>query len=99
MTTEKVGILNRRIKAIANSGAEFLVLEVTSHALMQSRTLGVPVEMAVFTNLTHEHLDYHGTFAKYRAAKLKLFKKTNIGIVNHDDKNANFLKSFILLVI
>lgn len=92
MTTEKVGTLNRRIKAIANSGAEFLVLEVTSHALMQSRTLGIPVEMAVFTNLTHEHLDYHKTFAKYRAAKLKLFKKTDIGIVNHDDRNASFFE-------
>lgn len=92
MTTEKVGTLNRRIKAIANSGAEFLVLEVTSHALMQSRTLGIPIEMAVFTNLTHEHLDYHGTFAKYRAAKMKLFKKTDIGIVNHDDRNANYFE-------
>ncbi len=92
MTTEKVGTLNRRIKAIANSGAEFLVLEVTSHALMQSRTLGIPIEMAVFTNLTHEHLDYHKTFAKYRAAKLKLFKKTDIGIVNHDDRNASFFE-------
>lgn len=92
MTTEKVGTLNRRIKAIANSGVEFLVLEVTSHALMQSRTLGIPVEMAVFTNLTHEHLDYHKTFAKYRAAKLKLFKKTDIGIVNHDDRNASFFE-------
>lgn len=92
MTTERVGTLNRRIKAIANAGAEFLVLEVTSHALMQSRTLGIPIEMAVFTNLTHEHLDYHGTFAKYRAAKLKLFKKTDIGIVNHDDKNARYFE-------
>lgn len=92
MTTERVGTLNRRIKAIQNAGAEFLVLEVTSHAMMQSRTLGIPVEMAVFTNLTHEHLDYHGTFAKYRAAKLKLFKKTDIGIVNHDDKNASFFE-------
>ena len=92
MTTEKVGILNRRIKAIANAGAEFLVLEVTSHALMQSRTLGIPIELAVFTNLPHEHLDYHGTFDKYRAAKLKLFKKTDVGIVNHDDRNASYFE-------
>lgn len=92
MTTERVGLLNRRIKAIANSGAEFLVLEVTSHALMQSRILGIPTEIAVFTNLTHEHLDYHGTFAKYRAAKLKLFKRTDVGVVNHDDKNASYFE-------
>ncbi len=92
MTTERVGVLNKRMRAIEKAGAEFLVLEVTSHALMQSRTLGVPIEMAVFTNLTHEHLDYHKTFAKYRAAKMKLFKKASLGIVNHDDRNARYFE-------
>lgn len=74
MTTERVEVLNERMRAVADAGAEFLVLEVTSHALSQSRILGVPIEIAVFTNLAHEHLDYHGTLEKYRAAKLKLFK-------------------------
>ncbi len=90
MTTERVEILNQRMQAIAQAGAEFIVLEVTSHALAQYRTLGVPIEIAVFTNLTHEHLDYHKTFANYRAAKLKLFRQSKFGVVNADDANAQY---------
>lgn len=78
------------MRAVADAKAEFLVLEVTSHALCQSRVLGVPVEIAVFTNLTPEHLDYHKTFAKYRAAKQKLFKKARFGVVNADDANMEY---------
>ena len=85
MTTPKVGTLNKRIKAIKKSGAEFLVLEVTSHALAQYRTLGIPIEIAVMTNVTHEHLDYHKTFDRYVKAKTKLFKKASYGIINLDD--------------
>lgn len=87
MTTERVGVLNRRMKLAAKAGAEFLVLEVTSHALAQYRIMGVPIEVAVFTNLTHDHLDYHKTMAKYRKAKLKLFKKAKNGVVNADDES------------
>ncbi len=90
MTTERVGVLNERMRAIYEAGAEFLVLETTSHALVQFRTLGVPVEVGVLTNITHEHLDYHKTFEKYRAAKLKLFKKAKYGVVNADDPNAEY---------
>lgn len=90
MTTERVDVLNQRIRAIADAGAEFLVLETTSHALVQFRTLGIPIEIAVFTNITHEHLDYHKTFANYRAAKLKLFRQSKFGIVNADDPNAHY---------
>ena len=85
MTTVDAFTLNRRIKTIADSGAEFLVLEVTSHALAEFRTLGIPFEIAVFTNLTHDHLDYHKTLASYRAAKGKLFKKAQFSILNADD--------------
>lgn len=90
MTTERVEILNQRIRAIANAGAEFLVFETTSHALSQFRTFGIPIEIAVFTNLTHEHLDYHKTFANYRTAKLKLFRKSKFGVINADDPNAKY---------
>ncbi|MBR3176085.1 UDP-N-acetylmuramoyl-L-alanyl-D-glutamate--2,6-diaminopimelate ligase [Candidatus Saccharibacteria bacterium] len=85
MTTVDAFTLNQRISEIQKSGAEFLVLEITSHALAEFRTLGIPVEIAVFTNLTHEHLDYHKTLAKYRAAKGKLFKKAQFSILNADD--------------
>lgn len=90
MTTERVRILNQRIKAIRDAGAEFLVLEVTSHAMSQYRTWGIPIEVAVFTNLTHEHLDYHKTMKNYRAAKGKLFKKARSGVINADDESAEF---------
>lgn len=92
MTTEKVGILDERMAKVRDAGAEFLVLEVTSHALSQSRILGVPVEVAVFTNLTPEHLDYHKTFANYRKAKLRLFKRARYGVVNADDENVEWFE-------
>ena len=99
MTTVDAFTLNSRIKKIKDSGAEFLVLEVTSHALAEFRTLGIPIEIAVFTNLTHEHLDYHGTIANYRAAKAKLFKKAKFSILNADDKTSEYYqaisKSFV----
>jgi UDP-N-acetylmuramoyl-L-alanyl-D-glutamate--2,6-diaminopimelate ligase len=90
MTTVDSITLNRRIQKIYEAGAEFLVLEVTSHAMVQFRTLGIPIEVAGMTNITHEHLDYHKTFEKYRAAKCKLFKKAKFGIANADDSNAIF---------
>ena len=92
MTTATPGILNERIKAIADSGAEYLVLELTSHALTQYRDLGIPIEVAVFTNLTHEHLDYHKTMENYRAAKGKLFEKAKFSIINADDENVKWFK-------
>jgi UDP-N-acetylmuramoyl-L-alanyl-D-glutamate--2,6-diaminopimelate ligase len=88
MTTVDPKVLNERIKRIKELGADYLVLETTSHALSQFRTLGIPIEVAVFTNLTHEHLDYHKTIEKYRNAKCKLFRKAKFGVVNADDRNA-----------
>ena len=92
MTTVSAGLLNKRIADIRDAGAEYLVLEVTSHALSQYRIFGIPIDVAVVTNVTHEHLDYHKTFANYLNAKRKLFKLANkthggqhIGIVNADD--------------
>jgi UDP-N-acetylmuramoyl-L-alanyl-D-glutamate--2,6-diaminopimelate ligase len=78
------------------------VLEVTSHALAQYRTFGIPIDVAVMTNVTHEHLDYHKTFANYLGAKLKLFKlaqKTHggkkAGIINADDPAAKIFASAV----
>ena len=95
MTTVDAFALNSRITDIKNQGAEFLVLEVTSHALAQFRTLGVPIEVAVFTNLTHDHLDYHKTIANYRAAKGKLFKKAKFSILNADDPATVYYKKLV----
>lgn len=85
MTTVDAFTLNRRIVDLKNQGAEYLVLEVTSHALAEFRTLNIPFEIAVFTNLTHDHLDYHKTLINYRNAKGKLFKKAKFSILNADD--------------
>ena len=93
MTTVDAFTLNQRIKQIADQGAEFLVLEVTSHALAEFRTLGIPFEIAVFTNLTHEHLDYHQTFTKYRAAKGKLFTRAKFSILNADDPATKYYQN------
>ena len=92
MTTVDALTLNSRIAAIQEQGAEFLVLEVTSHALAQFRTLGIPIEIAIFTNLTHDHLDYHKTVANYRAAKGKLIKKAKFSILNADDPATTYYK-------
>jgi len=88
MTTADSFTLNKRIAKLKKAGIEFLVLEVTSHALAQFRTLGIPIEIAIMTNVTHEHLDYHKTFERYLEAKCKLFKNAKFGIINSDDPSA-----------
>ena len=92
MTTVDCKLLNERIKKIREAGAEYLVLELTSHALAQHRDLGVPIDVAVLTNVTHEHLDYHKTFERYRDAKRKLFKQAKYGVINADDPSAKYFE-------
>jgi UDP-N-acetylmuramoyl-L-alanyl-D-glutamate--2,6-diaminopimelate ligase len=95
MTNVSVPELMKRLKWMKSQGAEWLVLETTSHALAQNRVWGIPYSIAVMTNVTHEHLDYHGTFEKYRDAKLKMFKLAaenksgfQTGIINAEDPSA-----------
>ena len=77
-----------------------MLFRSSSHALAQHRVWGVPYEIAVFTNLTHDHLEYHGTFENYREAKRQLFKIANkhglrFGVVNADDPNAKVFKDSV----
>lgn len=102
MTTSSVPVLLRRIKEMRAAGVEWLVLETTSHALAQHRVWGIPYTVAVMTNITHEHLNYHGTFERYVAAKRMLFTQTDrnrtglrIGVINADDPNAEVFASAI----
>lgn len=97
LTTMGVSSLLSQIKKVKASGAEWLVLETTSHALAQHRVWGIPYSIAVLTNLGHEHLDYHGTFENYREAKRMLFKQTDrnakglrVGVANADDPNGEY---------
>ena len=106
MTSQPIGLLLSRIEKMRREGMEVLVLEVTSHALAQYRVLGVPFDIAVLTNLTHEHLDYHGSFKAYRDAKRKLFKQANrnhggrrIGVINADDPSAQYFADDIKNVV
>lgn len=98
MTTASAPLLQRRLAEFKKQGVQWVVLETTSHALSQHRVWSVPYEIAVMTNVTHEHLDYHGSFKHYLAAKLRLFKLAarhleGLGIVNAEDPNADrFIK-------
>lgn len=102
MTNVGVPELMKRLKWMKAQGAEWLVLETTSHALAQNRVWGIPYSVAVMTNITHEHLDYHKTFERYREAKLKLFKLAaanknglQTGIVNAEDPSAEYFVSAV----
>lgn len=103
MTNVSVPEMMKRIKWFKAQDIDYLVLETTSHALAQNRVWGVPFIIAVMTNITHEHLSYHGTFERYLQAKVKLFKLTNknlaglqTGIANAEDKHAkNFTDQII----
>lgn len=95
MTTVSTPTLQKRFAEFRRKRVEWVVLETTSHALAQHRVWGVPYQVAVMTNVTHEHLDYHKTFAAYLDAKRQLFVLANrarngmrIGVVNADDPNA-----------
>jgi UDP-N-acetylmuramoyl-L-alanyl-D-glutamate--2,6-diaminopimelate ligase len=77
----------------AVSGCEYLILEISSHALDQNRVWGIDFDIAVITNVTREHLDYHKTMEKYREAKLRIFEKARVVVVNLDmEKPQDFLQ-------
>lgn len=73
MTSIGRGGVQRFLRKAVNAGCSYAVLEVSSHALTQRRVWGVKFNAAVLTNITHDHLDFHGTFEEYRAAKEMLF--------------------------
>jgi len=98
-TTPDAPELQATLQAMVNAGDEAAVIETTSHALALQRVADIPYDAAIFTNLSHEHLDLHGTYEAYRDAKLRLFaalgetmpKETDrpkVGIVNRDDPEA-----------
>jgi UDP-N-acetylmuramoyl-L-alanyl-D-glutamate--2,6-diaminopimelate ligase len=90
LTTPDALIINRHLYLMNEAGVEFCFMEVSSHGIAQKRTEGLVFEGAVFTNLTHDHLDYHKTFAEYRDTKKKLFddlSKKAFALSNIDDKN------------
>lgn len=76
------------LRECADAGAQFAILEISSHALDQKRTHGLPLTAAAFTNLSGDHLDYHGTFENYRDTKARMFSELDpsaVAVVNRDD--------------
>lgn len=89
-TTPDSITINKILHDLVLAGAQFCFMEVSSHGIHQKRTAGLHFEGGIFTNLTHDHLDYHDTFAEYRDVKKSFFDqlpKTSFALVNIDDKN------------
>lgn len=82
--------LQKFLHDAVNDGCEYAVIETSSHALDQNRVWGIPYEIAVMTNVTREHLDYHQTMAAYREAKCRLFRRAKQAVVNLDMENPQF---------
>lgn len=77
-----------------DNGIEYVFMEVSSHAIHQERIAGIEFKGGIFTNLTHDHLDYHGSFKNYVLAKKKFFDELSpkaFGLVNYDDKNGKVM--------
>src|SRR6187549_3322337 len=93
-TTPEALDIQELLAQIVNAGGRAAAMEVSSHALAQERTRGIEWDVAVFTNLTQDHLDFHGTMENYFDAKAKLFlqlasqskKKQAIAVINFDDR-------------
>lgn len=85
MTTPDPEYFYGAIAAMAKAGCDTLVYEASSQGLAQRKTDAIVPEYALFTNLTHEHMDQHGTMENYLTAKARLFAKTKIGILHAED--------------
>jgi UDP-N-acetylmuramoyl-L-alanyl-D-glutamate--2,6-diaminopimelate ligase len=86
-TTLDAALLQQALASYVKAGAKCAAMEVSSHALDQARVAAIKYDIAVFTNLTRDHLDYHGTMEAYGAAKAKLFRMPSVewSIINADD--------------
>ncbi len=85
MTTPDPDILYSSVKRMENDGCDHIVMEVSSHALALEKLSPITFAVSVFTNLSHEHLDFHGDMEIYYKTKMKLFEKSKLGIFNIDD--------------
>lgn len=93
-TTPDVITINKILAQAVEEGCEFAFMEVSSHGIAQNRIEGLHFKVAGFTNLTHDHLDYHKTFDDYLKTKKRFFdqlENTAVAITNVDDKNGNVM--------
>jgi UDP-N-acetylmuramoyl-L-alanyl-D-glutamate--2,6-diaminopimelate ligase len=93
-TTPDSVTINGYLDKMIDAGVDFCFMEVSSHGIHQKRTEGLTFAGGIFTNLSHDHLDYHETFAEYRNVKKAFFDglpKLAFALTNIDDKNGNFM--------
>ena len=104
VTTPEAPDVQRYLTQMVATGLDYVILEATSHGLEQQRVAACEFDIGVVTNITHEHLDYHGSYEAYRAAKARLFtslsatqpKKWNpprAAVLNKDDRSYDYLRS------
>ncbi len=94
-TTPDAYELNRLFAQMRDAGCQYAIMEVSSHALDQKRVYGVDFEVAAFTNLTQDHLDYHITMDNYMLSKKKLFDMCKTAVINIDDEYSSAISSGI----
>jgi len=87
--------LQSYIQKAKQAGVKYLIIETTSIGLHQNRIFGIPFNIAVLTNITNEHLDYHKTYEGYVKAKVKLFQKAKTVIINADDRSFKYISPYI----
>jgi len=93
-TTPDIITINKILARAVEEGCEFALMEVSSHGIAQNRIEGLHFSVAGFTNLTHDHLDYHKTFDEYLKTKKRFFDElssTAVAVTNVDDKNGNVM--------
>ncbi len=90
-TTPEPYALCSLLSQMVQEKVEYVVMEVSSHSIVQKRVCGITFDTAVFTNLTQDHLDYHKTMDNYRRAKFKLFENAKSAVINIDDESGAML--------
>jgi UDP-N-acetylmuramoyl-L-alanyl-D-glutamate--2,6-diaminopimelate ligase len=104
-TTQSPFVLQKLLREMVSAGCKFAVVEVSSHAMTQSRVWGINIDCAAYTNVTEDHIEYHGSFANYLNAKGALFKKVSKSsrkpnvpktmILNQEDPHYSYFDQFI----